>query len=164
LLNRSLARFLNFSLALPSGMRARSVPPPVDCAAFLPGFDFADAYEIAAPEGVDAIEAARRAFEHPPRWATVLLDLRDRIVGLFGLKPAPKTGFPVISETEERVVMGFDDRHLDFRIVVTVNSGAATLTTIVRRHNALGRVYLALIMPFHRVIAAAFAERIDPPV
>ncbi len=31
--------------------------------------------------------------------------------------------------------MGFDDRHLDFRIVVTVAAGVATLTTIVRRRN-----------------------------
>jgi hypothetical protein len=141
-------------------MKARSVPPPIDCAAFLPGFDFADAYEVPAPEGADAPEVVRRAFARPPRWAAALMDLRDRIVGVFGLKPAPSTGFPVISEAPDHVVLGFDDFHLDFRIVVTVISGAATITTIVRRHNLWGRTYLALIMPFHRVITPAFMQRI----
>lgn len=141
-------------------MNVLSVPPPVDCAAFLPGFDFADAYATPAPPGVDAVEATRRAFARPPRWAAVLMDLRDRVVAPFGLKPAPSTGFPVISESPEQVVMGFDDRHLDFRIVVTVNAGTATVTTIVCRHNLLGRLYLAAIMPFHRRIAAAFTAKI----
>jgi hypothetical protein len=143
------------------GMKARAVSPPVDCAAFLPAFDFADAYQIASPPGVDAPEAVRRAFASPPCWAATLMDLRDRIMGLVGLKPAPSTGFPVISETSGQVVMGFDDRHLDFRIVVTVLDETATLTTIVRRHNMFGRIYLAAILPFHRRIAPAFAERIS---
>jgi hypothetical protein len=86
--------------------------------------------------------------------------LRDSLVAPFGLKPAPRGGFPLIAESPERVVMGFDDRHLDFRIVVTVAGGIATLTTIVRRRNALGRLYLAAIMPFHRLIAASAAARL----
>ncbi len=141
-------------------MTAQTVQPTIDCAALLPGFDFADAYEVAAPVGVDAPEAVRRVFAHPPRWAAVLMDLRNRIVGIIGLKPAPSTGFPIISETPQDVVMGFDDRHLDFRIVVTVIEGVATVTTIVRRHNFWGRIYLALVMPFHRVIVPAFTKRI----
>lgn len=141
-------------------MKVVSVPPPVDCDSLLPGHDFADAYAVSIPEGMNAAEAARRAFANAPRWAATSMALRDRLVGPFGLKPAPSSGFPMISETLERVVMGFDDRHLDFRIVVTVACGVATLTTIVRRHNALGRAYLLAIMPFHRLIARAFAANI----
>ncbi len=141
-------------------MKASAVKPPIDCAAFLQGHDFADAYAVPAPEGVDAIEATRRAFARPPRWAAALMALRDGLVAPFGLKPAPSKGFPVISESPEQVVMGFDDRHLDFRVVVTVNAGTATVTTIVRRHNLLGRLYLAAIIPFHRRIAAAFTAKI----
>ena len=86
--------------------------------------------------------------------------LRDRLVAPLGLKPAPASGFPVVSETPEQVVLGFDDSHLDFRVVVTVAAGKATLTTIVRRRNWLGRAYLFAILPFHRLIARAFAARI----
>ena len=53
--------------------------------------------------------------------------------------------------------MGFDDWHLDFRVVVDVLALGAdrqqvTATTLVRTHNWMGRAYLALIMPFHRMI------------
>lgn len=137
-----------------------AVPPPGDCDVLLPGYDFADAYQAPVAPGVDAVEAARRAFARAPGWATALMALRDRLVAPFGLKPAPASGFPVVSETPEQVVLGFDDRHLDFRIVVTVAAGKATLTTIVRRRNWLGRAYLFAILPFHRLIAHAFAARI----
>jgi hypothetical protein len=30
-----------------------------------------------------------------------------------------------------------------------------TVTTLVRTHNRLGRIYLALVLPFHRVIVPA---------
>jgi hypothetical protein len=147
-------------LSYSRGMKVVSVSPPVDCDSLLPGHDFADAYAVAIPEGMNAAEATRRAFANAPRWAVNLMALRDRLVRPFGLKPAPSTGFPVISESPERMVMGFDDRHLDFRIVVTVAGGVATLTTIVRRHNALGRAYLRAILPFHRRIVRAFAAHI----
>ena len=151
-------------LVYAGAMKVVSLPPPVDCAAILPGFDFADAFGVLAPAGVDAPEAARRAFAHPPQWAAMLLALRDRLVAPFGLKPAPATGFPVISERPDQVVMGFDDRHLDFRIVVTLASGMACVTTIVRRHNLGGRLYLAAIMPLHRLIARAFVAKIVIPL
>jgi hypothetical protein len=75
-----------------------------------------------------------------------------------GLKPAPAGGFPVVSRSTDEVVLGFDDRHLDFRIVAVVDGGFVTLTTVVRWHNAWGRAYLAAIMPFHRAIAARMLE------
>lgn len=37
----------------------------------------------------------------------------------------------------ERVVGGLDDRHLDFRVIVTLSGGLARCTTVVRRHGAL---------------------------
>ncbi|MBB4196548.1 hypothetical protein CCR94_15395 [Rhodoblastus sphagnicola] len=141
------------------GNRAVCVAPPAACGAALPGHDFADCYEIAVAPDLDAPEAVRRIFANPPRWAAMLMDLRDALVGPFGLKPAPSTGFPVISERPDEVVLGFDDTHLDFRIVARVAGGRATLTTLVRRHNIWGRLYLAAVTPFHRRIARAFAER-----
>jgi hypothetical protein len=70
----------------------------------------------------------------------------------------------VLSETPERLVAGFDDRHLDFRVVVDVTiSGAAqqvTATTLVRTHNWLGRSYLAVILPFHRLVVRALLRQV----
>jgi len=124
----------------------------------LPGYQFADAYKVEAPRGLDAIEATRLAFAHGPLWIRGLMGLRNRLGRLVRLKPAPASGFPVVRQAPDEVVLGFDDRHLDFRIVVAVGGGFATVTTIVRCHNAWGRAYLAAIMPFHRAIAARMIE------
>jgi hypothetical protein len=137
--------------------------PAVPCAdsdRILPGHQFADAYKVPAPRGVDAITATRMAFGHGPAWIRVLMGLRNRLGRVVGLKRSPASGFPVIRQSPDEVLMGLDDKHLDFRIVVTVAGGFATVTTIVRWHNAWGRAYLAAIMPFHRAIAARMVEGI----
>ena len=71
--------------------------------------------------------------------------------------------FPVLSETPERLVAGFNDHHLDFRVVVDVAAADAgqqvTTTTLVLTHNLLGRAYLAVILPFHRLIARAMLRQ-----
>ncbi len=137
---------------------ARPAAPDTACAAILPGYQFADAYAVDAPAGLDAIGATALAFSRGPLWIRALLGARNRLGRLVGLTPAPASDFPIIRQSPREVLMGFDDWHLDFRIVVTVDAGVATVTTVVRWHNAWGRRYLALVMPFHRVIAARMIE------
>ena len=68
--------------------------------------------------------------------------------------------FPVVSQQPDRVVLGFDDRHLDFRLVVDApGNGDVTGTTLIRTHNLLGRIYLAIVLPFHRIIVPAMLRR-----
>ena len=155
----------------------RAVTPNVDAGKLLAGAQFADAFrvEIGAAT-MNAREACVRMVLHGPRWIDALLRLRNILVRPFGLKtsgegaPAPHglIGlFPVLSETPERLVAGFDDRHLDFRIVVDVSGNAAsrqvTSTTVVRTHNRLGRAYLTLIMPFHKLVVRGMMGRITEP-
>ena len=144
------------------GTRQTAIPaaPCTHAERLLPGYQYADAYKVPAPHGVDAIEATRLAFARGPVWIRGLMKLRNGIGRLVGLKPARSSGFPVILETPGEVVLGFDDRHLDFRIVVAIAGGFATVTTLVRWHNAWGRAYLAAILPFHRAIAARMIESV----
>lgn len=65
----------------------------------------------------------------------------------------------MISQTPERVVLGFDDKHLDFRLVVDSTGGEITGTTLIRTHNLLGRAYLAAVLPFHHLIVRAMLRR-----
>ena len=129
----------------------------------LPGHQFADAYKVPAPHGLDAIEATRVVFAHGPAWIRTLMRLRSELGRFVGLKPAPAGGFPVVRQSADEVVLGFDDWHLDFRVVVAIAGGFATITTIVRWHNVWGRAYLAAIMPFHRAIAARMIEGVGVP-
>jgi hypothetical protein len=109
----------------------------------------------------------------PPDWIGGLMAARNVLVTPFGLRtPGPgRTGepeaigaFPIVSEVPERLVAGFDDRHLDFRVVVDVvpagGGSRVTATTLVRTHNLLGRTYLAAVLPFHRIIVPAMLRQI----
>jgi len=62
------------------------------------------------------------------------------------------------------LVAGLDDAHLDFRLVVDVAGTGAerrvTATTLVLTHNLLGRAYLAVILPFHRLIVPSMLRKI----
>jgi hypothetical protein len=106
-----------------------------------------------------------------PRWIEALLTLRNILVAPFGLKTTASSGatdligiFPVVSQTSERLVAGFDDRHLDFRVVVDVagtgHGQRVTATTLVKTHNLLGRVYLKIILPFHRLIVRRMLRQV----
>ena len=154
-------------------MSVQALAPDATTAPLLADADFADAYRlIVKGPALDATAAAQRVFSRTPRWVSALLALRNRIVATIGLKRTDEAAFdeslpaehrrrigffPIVSEAPDRIVMGFDDWHLDFRVAVDVLSLAAdrqqvTATTLVRTHNWVGRSYLALIMPFHRAV------------
>jgi hypothetical protein len=153
-------------------MTVHAVDPDVD-RDLLSGAQFADAYRIVVADA--GLDARRAATQMAPgqRWIDALMALRNHIVAPLGLKtPAPHSVsavdtigvFPVLSETPDRIVAGFDDKHLDFRVVVDVATEGSrrrvTATTLVLTHNLLGRVYLATILPFHRLIVRSMLRRI----
>lgn len=155
-------------------MKVTEVAPRIDPATLLAGAQFMDAYRLEVEgETLDARQAAMRMMARAPRWVDALLVLRNIIVAPFGLKtsgedrraPRDIIGiFPVVSETPDRLVAGFNDSHLDFRVVVDVaTSGqrqSVTATTLVLTHNWLGRTYLAIIMPFHRLVVRAMLRQV----
>jgi hypothetical protein len=159
-------------------MRPIFTTPDATTRTVLEGATFADAFtlDINGP-AIDARTAAERAFASSPRWITRLLTVRNAIVKPLGLKgtsdPRIKSTnrvgfFPCISQTPERIVMGLDDTHLDFRIIVDVaaianNRQRITATTVVKPHNLLGRAYLTTIMPFHKLIVPTMLARVAHP-
>ncbi len=155
-------------------MKVRKVDPNVDSGALLAGAQFVDAYSIAI-EGaaLDARQAAQKMLARAPRWIGALLALRNFLVAPFGLKTsAPDEPgardtigiFPVVDQTPDRLVAGLNDKHLDFRLVVDVASAGhtqrVTATTLVLTHNLLGRTYLAIIRPFHRLVVPAMLRQV----
>lgn len=156
----------------------REVTPNVDAGTVLSGAQFVDAFRVeVGTMQLSAREACTRMVLHGPRWIDALTRFRNILVKPFGLKtsgegaPAPHGMiglFPVLSETPERLIAGFDDYHLDFRVVVDVAGNAGdrwvTLTTLVRTNNLLGRAYLTLIVPFHKLVARSMMGDILEPV
>jgi hypothetical protein len=148
---------------------------PLSARAALPGSDYADAFALIIPGELSAGDVARSMVNRKWGWIEALLGLRNLIVAPLGLKAGKrdlaagvvKIGiFPVIFSCEDRIVMGLDDRHLDFRLIVEVKRQAhrqtlAVVTTLIRRHNLLGRIYLGFVLPFHRFIVPAMLARAE---
>jgi hypothetical protein len=155
-------------------MTVREITPPADTNTLLAGAQFADAFRVEISDrDLDARRAAERMLARQPRWAEALVSLRNLLVAPFGLKtsgaglvpPKDMIGlFPVVSETPDRLIAGFNDKHLDFRVVVDVTAPGGvrqvTATTLVKTHNRFGRTYLAIIMPFHRLIVPALLRQV----
>jgi hypothetical protein len=166
-----------FTLATPVALPAESGVTHV-----YRSVNLADAFAIRLPSGAsnDPDVLARFIFAQQPSWVGTLLGLRDVLVAGFGLKTSKQLAtiataakkservgiFKVYSTNEAEIVMGEDDKHLDFRLSVLCSTGAApdsgrhlTLSTVVHCHNLLGRVYILVIAPFHRMVVKASLRR-----
>jgi hypothetical protein len=159
-------------------IRVQEIAPEIDADPLLSGAQFIDAFRVDLEGGaIDARNAAERMMGHSPRWIEALLRLRHLLVTPFGLKTSGKGEnppretiglFPILTQTPDRLVAGFDDKHLDFRVVVDVAASGpdsgdgqqVTATTLVRTHNLFGRIYLAIILPFHRLIVPAMLRKV----
>ncbi|MDO6590227.1 DUF2867 domain-containing protein [Loktanella sp. D2R18] len=124
--------------------------------------DFLDGYAVQSP--LSPQEAAKAGLAMPG-WAAMLMRLRNAIVKPLGLKTeSGDTGdqaiFPVHLDTEDEMIIGTDDYHLNFRIAILRKDGMIHMATWVHRNNLLGRIYLAVVMPFHILIVRGAMRRI----
>lgn len=153
---------------------AIALPDDVRVAARYPGAFFADAFAVPLPPGgsADVRELAERAVGEPSPWVDRLMALRDALVTPFGLKTVkalrsrrdadapPRIGlFRIYEQHADELVLGEDDRHLDFRLSVRCHAGQLVAVTVVHCHNLLGRSYIRLVAPFHRAIMRSSLER-----
>lgn len=113
-------------------------------------------------------EIVNAIFNQSPKWVNGLFKLRNSIVRYFGLKtrmPADyhtnfEEGgyikfFKILHLSEDEIVLGANDSHLDFRAVVKKTDDPEfniKVTTLVRFNNKMGRIYMSLIGPFHGLV------------
>jgi len=112
-------------------------------------------------------------FSHLPFWGKWLLVIRNKIVSVFGitgpssaqlndvgLKERYTVGEPIalftlLSQNESEIVAGGKQKHLDFKVSLLriTEDGVSKIivTTIVSPHNIFGKMYLFVILPFHRI-------------
>ena len=129
--------------------------------------NLADAFAIRLPAGTSSNPdlLARFILSHQPFWIGWLMKVRDTIVACFGLKTAKHLAslahriqiFKVYSSNQTEIVLGEDDKHLDFRI--SEGSRQLVFSTVVQCHNRLGRAYIFVIAPFHRWVVKASLRR-----
>ena len=141
---------------------------------YLKPIDYSDSFKMKLPDtcyaGID--ELSKELFDITPSWVKGLMKLRNILVKPFGLKPGkgkhsggdlkPKdrTGlFTVIKKTLNEIVMGEQDKHLDFCVSLYLENEHdgryITVTTIVKYNNWFGRFYFMFVRPFHKIIVPA---------
>lgn len=147
-------------------------------------YDYLDAYEeiLKAAVPITSTQHGILFFTSAPVWVDKLFQLRNKIVSIVGLKtsgtnldkeklmrefrcePGQRLGlFKVFSKTENEVVLGEDDVHLNFRISLFISAESnqqVTITTLVKQNNRFGTLYFSLIKPFHRLIVPSMLKAI----
>jgi hypothetical protein len=148
--------------------------------------DYADTHTIAVDPRHNLDTLAYGVFGIIPAWVRRLLELRNALVKPLGLMTGaerPASGpeaalipgaqlvfFPVLARGVDELLLGEDDRHLDFRVGVMRWQGRAgtwlSVTTAVQFHGWPGRLYFVPVRPFHALIMqrlmGAAAMRLGP--
>jgi Protein of unknown function (DUF2867) len=159
-------------------VNAVAVPSESRVAQLYETTNLADAYAVRLPEGAitDPELLARFIFSNQAAWIKPLLRLRDALVADFGIKTSTqleKAGdkriaiFKIYETNAHEIILGEDDSHLDFRVSVMHQTHTSTaentqhvvLSTVVHCHNRFGRIYIALIAPFHRMIVQSLLRK-----
>ncbi len=153
-----------------------SVPVPKESIykEYISKIDFKDAYRATLTDNTISIETIYlNAFVHSPKWIDNFLILRNKIVGVFGLKintekiqlskedlkVDSKVGiFRIYAVTNNEIIAGEDDKHLNFRVSVLKQNCEVTISTLVQYNNLFGKVYMTLIMPFHKLIVRSMLK------
>jgi len=127
--------------------------------------------------------AVKAFFTTAPAWVEGLMTVRDKIMGALGFKTSGTTEerkailaqfegkageelglFNVFGSNENEIIIGENDRHLDFRISTlvlpeTATTKTLTLTTTVVFNNWMGRLYFLPVKPFHKLIVPVMLKR-----
>jgi hypothetical protein len=133
--------------------------------------DYMDSYRIIKSMDENIEEISAQIF-NLPLWVNLLMKIRDVMVRPFGLKTGrefardkkPGEGFfTKIAQTENELIMGENDRHLNFRVSVLIDrlSSLIYLTTIVHYNNKMGNAYFLFIKPFHKIIVKSTMKRYE---
>jgi hypothetical protein len=129
--------------------------------------DYEDTFLVPCPLEVSATDVLLAFFSATPRIVECLLVLRNAAVSLLGLKSTARRRRldPAMLRSGSRVglfelgpihahsaVIGADDAHLNFRVLLSSEHTSLRCKTQVEFHNTLGRVYFFFVKPLHRFI------------
>jgi len=135
---------------------------------------FHDSWSIVLGQpDLSVFEQLIKLFQHTPQWIEWSMNMRNKITSKIGLKDlgsfkqidthkkeneyvaGDRIGiFTFLQRTENELVIGDDDKHLNVTLSIYKNE-VLTVTTIVHIKNWLGRLYMLPVIPAHRKIVPA---------
>jgi len=151
-------------------------------------FDYVDSFEGKLANynrNIDISEIGRAFFTSGPKWGKKMFAFRNKAMGIFGLKTGSENEtkqterdfkcevgeraglFKVFDKNSNEIVLGEDDKHLDFRVSLLIDrskkhpeENLLTISTTVKYHNWLGVLYFLPVRPFHKLIVPAMLKNI----
>ncbi|MGF1638030.1 MAG: DUF2867 domain-containing protein [Cyclobacteriaceae bacterium] len=152
-------------------------------------FDYVDSFRGVLndiEDKFDSVDIGKAFFSGGPKWVGKLFILRNKIVSIFGLKtsgdnvsrekqlenfkcePGEQLGlFKVFDKTANEVILGEDDKHLNFRVSLFLDqlntdtlTKDLTVSTTVEFNNWFGRLYFLPVRPFHKLIVPSMLKGI----
>lgn len=152
-------------------------------------YDYFDAFQskfINKNQNLGITEIGKYFFSGGPNWIELLFVFRNWVVGLLGLKTAGKNVvrqklfenilfekgdkiglFKVFEKTENELILGEDDKHLNFRVSLFLDKfdatnadSSLTISTTVKFNNWFGRLYFIPVKPFHKIIVPTMLKGI----
>lgn len=148
-------------------------------------YDYIDSFqsEISEKRKIGLTELGELFFAgSSPRWVEALMGLRNKIVKVFGLKTSDDISdsdnwgcdkgdrlglFDVFDRTENELILGKNDKHLDFKVSLLFyhqtddsKQKIIALTTLVKYNNCFGKLYFFPVQFFHRLIVQSSLQRI----
>jgi Protein of unknown function (DUF2867) len=164
-------------------VEAIEIPRASEIERELAGSYFNDCYEVrVCTQGKSAMDLYLAVLSRTPEWVNVLMAVRNRAVSIVGLKNLGHLGavdgskpastyrvgdrvgiFTLLYVTENEVVLGDSDKHLNVKVSVCKatceDHTSIAVSTVVHVHNALGRAYMFLVAPVHKIIVPAMLAR-----
>src|SRR4030095_6134520 len=152
--------------------RVAEVPVPVACNLLhaLKAVHFCDAYQTAVSNPkLNPQDVYEAVLGCTPGWVKMLLKIRGIVASLLGLSHegvshfqlTPKANyqigqrvgmFSIQSIEPNELILGDNDKHLDFRVSIYRSSlngvEMATVSTAVKTHNTIGSLYMLVVKPF----------------
>jgi len=118
-----------------------------------------------------------------PTWINILMRTRNKMVSMLGLKDLGALGdinpnkaisdyqvgdkigiFTLKYISDDEIILMDYDKHLDVFLSVykvSQDSQSITISTVVHVHNWLGKVYMLVVAPLHKIIVPASIKRAE---
>jgi translation elongation factor EF-G len=107
-------------------------------------------------------------FNYLPKWVSGLMQLRNKLVRVFGfevgqtsmkptsdeLKVGDKAGFlTIIEKSDDEIISQADDKHMTFYLSGKKLNNTVIISSLVNQKTGIGRIYVNAVLPFHYFIA-----------
>ncbi len=152
-------------------------------------YDYIDSFQGSFQDkfqNIGITEVGKLFFSSAPNWIDKLFAFRNKLVGFLGLKTSEKLTdrqkilenlkfekgdqiglFKVFNKTEDEIILGEDDKHLNFRVSLYLDKQNEDktdknliITTTVKFNNWFGRLYFLPVKPFHKLIVPTMLKAI----